>query len=72
MFLSSSSFLDGLLPSLIARVSLRRILLAKEPEEVKRRVDLVHSCLGYRHKSSKDFNTSPEQPCSHMQERNFN
>ena len=50
MFLSSNSFLDGLLPSLIARVSLRRILLAKEPEEMKRRVDLVHSCLGYTHK----------------------
>lgn len=72
MFLSSNSFLDGLLPSLIARVSLRQILLAKEPEERKRRVDLVHSCLGYRHKPSKDFNTSPEQPCSHMQGRNFN
>lgn len=50
MFLSSNSFLDGLLPSLIARVSLRRILLAKEPEERRRRVDLVHSCLGYRNK----------------------
>lgn len=50
MFLSSNSFLDGLLPSLIARVSLRRILLAKEPEERRGRVDLVHSCLGYRHK----------------------
>lgn len=36
MFLSSSSFLDGLLPSLIARVSLRRILLAKAPEDLKR------------------------------------
>lgn len=50
MFLSSNSFLDGLLPSLIARVSLRRILLAKEPEERRRRVDLVHSCLGYGNK----------------------
>lgn len=49
IFLSSNSFLEGLLPSLIARVSLRRILLAKEPEE-RRRVDLVHSCLGYRYK----------------------
>lgn len=36
MFLSSSSFFDGLLPSLIARVSLRRILLAKAPEDWKR------------------------------------
>lgn len=50
MFLSSNSFLDGLLPSLIARVSLRRILLAKEPEERRSRVDLVRSCSGYRHK----------------------
>lgn len=33
MFLSSSSFLDGLLPSLIARVSRRRILLARAPED---------------------------------------
>lgn len=50
MFLSSNSFLDGLLPSLIARVSLGRILLAKEPEERRRRVDSVNSYLGYRHK----------------------
>lgn len=73
MFLSSNSFLDGLLPSLIARVSLRRILLAKEPEERRRRVDLVQSCSGYRHKLwVRTFNSSPKQPCSHMQEKNSN